>query len=240
MRKSVGQRIFDSFSGGESTAEAKEYAKNVYSAWKDISKSLSRISTLTLLVIIIFELIVYEPAGTVITIGTLTLENASIVQIGLPAVVAFLFYDSCRLTFRWLELQRAYMFLTWILAPVQSANALDLLIAPNLPSLWTIGPFYDRRRADWNMILVAWCITFTVVFITPIVFECQAYYRLTEKFEYGNPLVWISAFITTIIGFYTGIYALFNIPTGETSLSELRNSPSSSGLGWPDSSGQSQ
>lgn len=237
MAKSVVQRVLDSFPGPESTIEAKEYAKNVYSTWKDISASLSRISILTLLLAIGFELIVYEPKGTVISIGTLTLGNAPIIQIALPAVVAFLFYDSCRLTFRWLDLQRAYMVLTRILAPVQRDNALDLLIAPNLPSLWTIGPFYARRRVDWRMIIIAWCITFIVVFITPIAFEFQAYYRLVEKFGYDNPFLWVSAVVTTIIGFYTGMYALFNIYTGDSAPLQRQDSPSNSGLGWPDSAG---
>ena len=237
MAKSVGQRILDSFTGPESITEAREYAKSVYSTWKDISASLSRISISTLLLIIVFELIVYEPTGTVISIGTLTLGNAPAIQIALPAVVAFLFYDSCRLTFRWLELQRAYRVLTRLLAPVQSDNALDLLIAPNLPSIWTIGPFYARRRVDWRMIIIAWFITFFVVFVTPIGFECQAYYRLTEKFGYGNIFLWISASVTMIIGFYTGAYALLNIYTGESVYLRRRNSPSSSGLGWPDSAG---
>ena len=237
MAKSVGQRVFDSFPGPESAIEAKEYSKNVYSTWRDISASLSRISILTLLLIIVFELIVYEPVGTVISIGTLTLGNAPVIQIALPAVVALLFYDSCRLTFRWLDLQLAYIVLTSISAPAQRDNALDLLVAPNLPSLWTVGPFYARRRVDWRMIVIAWCITFIVVFITPIAFECQAYYRLIEKFGYDNILLWISASVTTIIGFYTGIYALLNIYTDGSVPWQRRNSPSSSGLGWPDSAG---
>jgi hypothetical protein len=172
-----------------------------------------------LLVIVVFELIVYEPAGTVISIGTLTPGNAPIVQIALPVVVAFLFYDSCRLTFRWLDLQRAYMVLTRISAPAQRDNALDLLVAPNLPSLWAIGPSYARRRVDAFMTVIAWCITFIVVFVTPIAFECQAYYRLVEKFGYDNAFLWISAIITTIIGFYTGKYTLFNIYTEEVPIS---------------------
>ena len=237
MAKSVGQRIFDSFTNPESAAEAKEYAKSVYSAWKDTSASLSRISISALLLIIVFELIVYEPTGTVISVGTLTLGNAPVIQVALPAAVAFLFYDSCRLTFRWLELQRAYRVLIRISAPAQSDNALDLLVAPNLPSLWTIGPFYARRRVDARMIVIAWGISFVVTFVPPIAFECQAYYRLTEKFGYGNIFLWVSAGVTIIIGSYTGIYMLLNYYTGEPVSLQRRNSPSSSGLGWPDSAG---
>jgi hypothetical protein len=207
MSKSVRQRVLDSFQGDGSAAQAKEYSENVYAAWKDISASLSRTVILSFLLMAVFELIVYQHAGTVISIGTVTLGNAPIVQIVLPAIVAFLIFDSCRLTVRWLDLQNAYMELTRISAPIQRDNALDLLITPNLPSMWTIGVIYmGRRPADRFMNFVTWCISFTIIFITPVAFECQAYYRLIQKFGYHNILLWISLVITALIGFSTAIY----------------------------------
>jgi TRAP-type C4-dicarboxylate transport system permease large subunit len=135
MDKSVRNRVLDSFQDDKGADEAREYSDKVYAAWKDISTSLSRSALLIFLLIAVFELLVYQTTTTVISIGTLTFANSSTVQIVLPAVVAFFIYDGYRLSARWLRLERAYATLTEIYSRKQRANALDLLIEPNLPSL---------------------------------------------------------------------------------------------------------
>jgi hypothetical protein len=206
MDKWVRQRVVDSFQGDGSTAQAKEYSEKVYAAWKDISASLSRTAVLIFLLMAVFELLVYQHTVTDISIGTIILGNAPIVQIVLPTIVAFLIYDGCRLSVRWLDLQIAYTELTRILAPMQRGNALDLLIKPNLPSLWPLGRFYVGNPADKFMRIVTLGIAFTVIFVAPIAFECQAYYRLIQKFGYYNIFLWINLVITALIGFSMAVY----------------------------------
>jgi hypothetical protein len=142
MAKSIEQRIYDSFHGDDSVARAKEYSGSVYAVWKDIASSLSRISLPIFLLMAVFELLIYQHGATSVSIGGLTLVNSPVVQAVLPAIIAFLIYESFRLSIRWLDLRQAYVALAKIWAPELDENGLDLLIRPDLPSFWSIfsGP----------------------------------------------------------------------------------------------------
>jgi hypothetical protein len=75
MDKSVQQRILDSFQGDGSAVEAKEYSEKIYTAWRNISASVSRSALLIILFLAVFELLVYQRTVTVISIGAFTFSN---------------------------------------------------------------------------------------------------------------------------------------------------------------------
>jgi hypothetical protein len=211
MGKNLTQRVLDSFPDGKSTPEAKEYSDKVYQAWKDISASLSRSALLVFLLIAIFELLVYQRSSASVSIGTFTFFNAPTVQIALPTVVAFVLYDGYRLSVQWLELQRAYYVLTRMLTPLQSDNDLDLLIRPGLPSLWGIGRPLSPGIADLSDTFrsgVNGIVMYVMMLVVPIAFECQAYYRLFQKFGYSNTFLWIGLLITVLLNISTALYVL--------------------------------
>jgi len=37
--------------------------------------------------------------------------------------------------------------------------------------------------------------------VVPVAFDCQAYYRLIQKFGFHNLLLWVSIVITALLGF---------------------------------------
>jgi len=157
----------------------------------------------------VFELLVYQRNSTVISIGRFTLVNAPIVQIVLPAIVAFVIYDGLRLSVRRVRLEGAYMELTRVYAPMQRSNDLDLLTEPNLPSMWAIGAsgMGGKGNADDRfMRRVNMVVSNTMMFAVPVIFECQAYFRLVQKFGYHNILLWITAVITALFGICTTVY----------------------------------
>lgn len=220
MGKSVKQRIFDSFQDDDgSTVQAKGYSENVYAAWKDISASLSRTAILIFLLMAVFELLVYQHTTASISIGGFTLGNAPIVQIVLPTIIAFVIYDGGRLTIRWLNLQTAYSALMRISAPLQHNNGLDFLIRPSLPALWGIGPLYIGDKVDKYMHKINVYVSRTTVFVVPVAFECQAYYRLIQKFGYHNVLLWISLVVTALFGVSAAMtVAIYVRQTSESNL----------------------
>jgi hypothetical protein len=212
--KSVTERIFDSFQGDESKSQAEEYSAKVYQAWKEISASLGRSALLVFLLIAIFELLIYQPTSADISIGAFTLSNAPIVQIALPTIVAFVLYDGYRMSVRWLHLQWAYMTLTRMLTPLQGDNYLDLLIGPNLPSLWGIGASPGSGIAttsDRFIFRVNRIMMYSTMAIVPIAFEFQAYYRLIQKFSDDNILLWIGLIITALLNISTALYILLGM-----------------------------
>jgi len=205
----VEQRVLDSFQGDGSEIKAKEYSENVYAAWKDISGSLGRSALLAYLLMAIFELLVYQHSSTVISIGTFTLVNAPIVQIVLPAIVAFILYDGYRLSVRWLNLQGVYYTLTGIWAPKLGDNGLDVLVSPSLPSLWAlgrVGPIYIATTAGRFMFIVNRIVSYSMMFAVPVAFECQAYDRLFQKLGYHNVLLWISLVIAGLLIVCSAVY----------------------------------
>lgn len=209
-KDSVKQRVLDSFQGDGSTVQAKEYGENVYAAWKDISVSLSRSVILIFLLMAVFELLAYQHTATAISIGGFTLGNAPVVQIVLPAIVAFVLYDGCRLSVRWLELQTAYFELIKISAPMQHNYGLDFLVRPNLPALWGISSSnYTGSAVDEFMHRLNLYVTSTMIVVVPVAFECQAYYRLIQKFGYHNVLLWISLVVTALFGVSSAMTAMY-------------------------------
>lgn len=211
MFKFVSQQISQTFQDDGSKDQAKEYSEKVYAAWKDVSASLSRSAILIFLLMAFFELLIYQHTSTVISIGTFTLVDAPIVQIVLPTIVAFVIYDGFRLSSRWLNLQFAYVLLTEIYAPRQRDNGLDILIKPSLPSFWAIGSSgsnFTGTPADRFMRRVNSIVSYTTLLVVPVAFECQAFYRLIQKFGYYNILLWINLVVTALLLVCTGLYVL--------------------------------
>jgi len=219
MGKRVRDRIFDSFHDGESKvqpedkAEAREYSQSLYEVWKSISGSLSRIALLIFLLMALFELLAYQHTLIAISIGTLTLVNVPIIQIALPTIVAFLVYDGSRLTARFLRLELVYMELMRIYAPKLQENGLELLLEPNLPSLWGVGALSFEHTGNFSdsfMRKVNQTVLYILTFAVPLAFECQAYYRLTQKFGYHNIFLWINLIVTILLLVSTAVYVWFD------------------------------
>ena len=225
MSKSIPERILDSFQGDESRLQAEEYSAKVYQAWKEISASLGRSALLVFLLIAIFELLVYQPTAAAISVGAFTLSNAPTVQISLPTIVAFVLYDGYRMSVRWLYLQSAYMTLTRMLTPAQAGNSIDLLIRPNLPSLWGIGASPDPAIAmisEKFIFSVNRIMMYFMMALVPVTFEVQAYYHLFLKFNDGNALVWIGLIITALLNISTALYILLGMYGANRQISRTR------------------
>jgi len=211
MGKSINQRISNSFTGDQGVAETRDYAKDVYSSWKDVAQSLSRNSILILVLMAIFELLAYQKQSSNITIDSITISNLPIVQIVLPAVISVMLYDCIRLTGRWNDLENAYCALIEICAPAQHKNDLDLFVKPSLPAIWGVGRDTSPEiitPSEKFISNVTTVFAITIVFIFPFSFEGQAYYRLLQKFGYENILLWISLVVTAAIVVCIVIYVL--------------------------------
>jgi hypothetical protein len=214
MAKTIDQRIRDSFQGDDSAAQAKEYGQRVYETWKDISDSLSRSAIAFFLLMALFEVLAYQRQSVTVSIGSFNLVDAPIVLVFLPAIVAFVLYDGMGLSERWLDLESAYMELVKIYSRKQWDNDLDLLVKPHLSSLWSLGsrPASETARpGDVFMSGVRINFAIVVIILVPVAFECQAYYRLIQKFGYDVALLWVSVLLTTLLLICTYIYLFLQI-----------------------------
>ncbi|MGD0928000.1 MAG: hypothetical protein ABR926_22695 [Streptosporangiaceae bacterium] len=182
--------------------DVKDYTEKLLSTWKDVSASINREATLTLLLIAVFELLAYQSTVREFTIGPFSLGNATIVQIGLPFIVAYLVYDVLLLTQRLGDMEYAYDAISAKFASRIHVNALDSLIKPSLPTFWTPSnplPSDISRRVDRLREITGGFFSLITFVLLPIAFEAQAFYHLYQKFGYHDPLLWISAVITSAL-----------------------------------------
>ena len=92
----------------------------------------------------------------------------------------------------------------------QRTNGLDILIRPNLPALWGIGSESSKsgRISDRFIFKVNSTVMYAAMLVIPVAFECQAYYRLSQKFGYRDIFLWISLVIAAIFGICSAVYVL--------------------------------
>ena len=209
MAKPITQRVADSFDGDDTAA--RDYADKAYACWGDLSTALRRNAVLALLVAAAFELLVYSKTPSTITFASFSLANSSTVQIALPSVFAFLVYEGFRLSMRWIDVQRMYYSLIKMAEPKAYENGLGVLIRPVLPGFWAIGvssPQGDElsQRSGRFISIMSSVIGVIILFLFPLVFEGQAFYKLFQKFGYHNPFLWVNAGITVVLIFCTYIY----------------------------------
>jgi hypothetical protein len=208
MAKSITERINEAFADDGSDAALKEYGERVFESWKDVSSSLRKSATLTFILIALFELLIYQNSHT-FTIGSFSFANASVIQIALPAVIAYVLFDGYLLSARWEDLQTAYSAITEKRSPKAYANDLELFVRPSLPAFWAIaqtGNSENRTRGDAFIRQVSIVLLAGTVILVPLVFEIQAYYHLFSKYSYSNILLWVSAAITALIAGCTAVY----------------------------------
>jgi hypothetical protein len=141
------------------------------------------------------------------------LVNVPIIQIALPTVVAFLVYDGSRLTARFLRLELIYMELIQIYAPKLHRNGLELLLEPNMPSLWGVGALSFQQTGNFSdsfMRKVNQTVSYILMYPVPVAFACQAYYRLIQKFGYHNIFLWINLVLTVLFIVFAALYTWFD------------------------------
>jgi len=207
MAKSVHQRIWDSFPDNPDV-DPKVYGERIFSSWKDVSSSLSRSVVLILGLIALFELLAYQNSSHDFTIGPLSFTNTSTVQVFLPTIIAYVIYDGCHLTIRWMDLQAAYAAIIEKSYPAISENDLDLLVAPVLPAFWAVGRRLSAQNSDRAERFIL-PVKVSLAAITAIVlsgFEIQAYCHLFDRFGLRDILLWANTGVTILFLSCTIIY----------------------------------
>jgi hypothetical protein len=210
MAKSVTKRVLDSFGTGDDAA-AQDYDGKVYERWNDLAATLRRNAVIMLLVAALFELLIYQAKPNSITFGSFTVANSPVVQISLPIIFAFLVYEGCHLTTRMVDVEAIYFALVEKASPKADENDLAFLIRPVLPGFWAVGSSASsgvaQRSENFHEGLRT-VIGIIVVFVFPLAFEGQAYYKLFQRFGYHDIFLWVSVGLSISLLICTIIYYL--------------------------------
>jgi hypothetical protein len=210
MPKPLSKRISDSFTTDGDEAEAEKYLNSLWSAWRDLSNSLAKLTILLFLIIAVFELLVYQRSPQQIVFASFSLADTPVIQIFLPGVVSYVFYDVVRTTTRWLDIEYTYYKVGHIVHPWLTDNQLDLLTVPMLPGVWRPGTSVSRdneQAPDKFFYQINRVVSVFFGLILPFIFASQAYYLLYIKYHAQEPLLlWISAAITSFFLVVSFIY----------------------------------
>ena len=208
MRKSIQQRIDDSFDDSDREQVAK-YIDWLQASANDTLQNLRRSAALALLLVAIFEVIAQSPKSPV-TIAEFRITRDSVVFTFLPAIVAYLYFqllvNSVR-TDRLTSLIEA-AFKKW--SAKGGANDLHAWIVQMSPLYWNVGMPTSSEfqgRADRLEDGVSQGIVIAILFGV-LAFEGQAYYILFNPELSKNVLWFISVCISFSLLLFASLYAI--------------------------------
>ncbi len=173
-----------------------EYVRYVQDLVLRYSDTFSRLLRLTVVLMVAFMLITFASIER-ISVGGLEVQDLSILQKLLPVVVAFMYSEV--IATRTLANAAAQIRNSILLKrfPRIHENVLLVLnpqVGWNLPSLGLVPsarPGMAYARLTTTAQLVAW--------LSPYAFTVYAYVQLFALFGFGDPFVWISLLLTTIL-----------------------------------------
>ncbi len=175
------------------TSEYVGYVQDIVLRYSD---TFLRLLRLTVVLMVAFILMTFASTAS-ISIGGLAIEDLSILQKLLPVVVAFMYSEMIAtrtLANSAAQLRNAILLKRFPRIQEDVLLVLNPQIGWNLPSLGIVpaartGIAYARLT---TLALIA-------VWFSPYVFTVYAYVQLFALFGFGDPLVWISLVLSSIL-----------------------------------------
>lgn len=209
MSKSIKQLVTEAFDD-EDAENAQKFMDIVLTSWRQVSDALTRWVVIAFLLAAIFELLINAKTINSISIGGLSFSNTSLLQIFMPALIAYLIYYAYQMVDTFVDHGRIYLNILKKYQPKLYKSELMLAVQPQLRGPWAaynVGlPFESNQRPIHKFDERINAIVSTAAFfIIPPAFQFQAYYELVQKYGFRNIYVWISAIITA---FFVVIFAI--------------------------------
>jgi hypothetical protein len=161
------------------------------------------------LFVVIFELLTRATISE-ITFAGFKVDDSSLIQKSLPAVLGYLFYWSTVLLVHRSACKHIYKSLMKETFPDYSRN--DLGSYPIPPSILETPRLIGSFLESWGekMTAVLTIPLLLVISLGPVVFEYYAFYRLFDIYESHDPIVWASLILAVyfLCGVYLGLTAV--------------------------------
>lgn len=203
MRNTIEQRAYDAFDDDDAE-KAQKYLDTVMASWKDVSAAIGRVVLFTLLLAAAFEFLIIPAAVKSLSIGPLSFSNTSLVQVFIPALIAYLLYYELSLGDNWADHQDLYEAILKRFQPKLARSHLTLTVQPRIPGPWTfMGPsdiddIPFLTKSEKFDFVTSFFTAIIVYFILPLAFEAQAYYELVRKYGAHDVLVIVSAVLSKL------------------------------------------
>lgn len=218
--KSLKERSKDAF-GDDDRSEADAYLAVVLSSWKDVAQAMNRSAVILLGLMALFELLIAQKSLDKLEIGTFTFTNISILQIAIPAIVAFSLFNLLYLVQRWIDHETVYYSVTRRFHRGIARNNLAFLIRPQVSALLQVGANVpvpeNRRRTDSFSFRVISIFSVLLAGTIPIAFEIQAYFHLFSVYGTSDAVLWVSLILSASL---LGCSFIYNLLRTESILLE--------------------
>jgi hypothetical protein len=190
MSRSLNEKVDEAFDDKD-VEDAQKFLDLALSSLNQASDSISRTVLLMLLLAAVFELLINSSAIKDLTVGPITFNNTTLLQQFIPVVVAYLFYDTFRLTGQVFDNRKVYKAVIQKFQPkLADSGLVDLALPKVRGPLSRERPIrgYPRRGDMLNDFFTS-IIGMSAGFLLPILFELHAYYRLIQVYGSQNKLV---------------------------------------------------
>jgi hypothetical protein len=167
---------------------------------RDLSSAFGRSLTLVLLIMAAFELLSRAAVGGV-NIGPFEVSDLSLVQVALPVIGSYLFYDIQNIVIRGGEVNGVYRRLLERLHPNVAQSDLLILIAPHRSSLIPQripGAKPSGLHARLSLLL------YTSLMLAVPLWLIYAFIVLFYRFHLSSVMVWVASvvsFLFVVLGF---------------------------------------
>jgi len=205
--------VRQAFSNKEVSLHAQDYLQILHDNMKDAAQAQRRSISLSLLVVVIFELI-SRAAIVDVQVGPVKVTKLSIIQEALPVVFSYFIYDICVYNVRFRYTRQIFYEVIGVLQEPLRSTELDRLLVPKASSLF--GPATIRipnRESYWPLTLFTMALRIGYS-ITPVLILAYMLNRIHTAYGFGDLLPWITAAFS--VGFF--IFALLVYVDGQRRL----------------------
>jgi hypothetical protein len=193
----IEKLVENTFSNGKNREYVEGYLVSLRENWRDCHAAIERNSTMILVLAVVFELLSRAAIGKA-SLGPFEVKDFTPVQLGLPVIIAYLFYRLWLANDLRLIVRQVHDEVIRVTRKDIYNNGMHLPIAPLRSAILAIGFAMPRLHSERKRRFVRNLTTpLTLIFALGfLVFEGYAYYILFRSLGYTNIAVWIGLLIS--------------------------------------------
>jgi hypothetical protein len=193
----------DVFSNPANKEYAADYIKDLRENWRSVDLALGRSITITMLIIVVFELLARSAINKVVVSG-FEIKDLTLIRTALPVLVAYYFYDLSNLLYMDSDFEKIHSRIVEILHRDVSDENLDYFLRPRQPSI--LGALLlGRDNKAVGLLNSALGIS---LYAGIVLYEVYAYYLEFTRLKTTLPLL-ITALVLSALFIFYGLFVMF-------------------------------
>ena len=197
MTKMLAEKIGDALSNTNTHGFAQSYLEAILTGMEKAESRFHQASLLMFFLFLVFELLT-RAAISEVTVGPFKVNNLTLIQKGLPVVIAYLYYELC--AFRAMVIIQSVVYKSIVKGICKPFHDNNLETIAMFSSTFDVEDFLESNVEGNSNRLIGFLsqpLRLTLVFM-PLLFAAYAFYRCFSIFGKGDFLVWTSLVISAL------------------------------------------